>query len=357
MNQATQGITVTPSQLVALLSACVPAGEPVLVKGAPGIGKTDSVEKAAKLAGADLLVSHPVTSDPTDAKGLPWKGEGDYATFLPFGDLRIAMEAAKPLVWFLDDLGQATPAVQASFMQLVLARRVNGHKLPDCVTFVAATNRRADRAGVSGILEPVKSRFTIVELRADLDDWVNWAIDADMPPSLIGFIRTRPELLSKFEATADIANSPCPRNWAGVGRLQDHLKATPSLRLAAFSGRVGEADATSYIGFLEMLENAPDPDYILMNPDSADLPSNDEPGICYAVALALSYRATAKNFGAIAVYAERMFDATMPEFSTLLLRDSVRRIGEKNVVNLKEFQKLATRPVAKAVFDAWTETK
>src|SRR5271156_851581 len=161
---------MTPKQLSAFLSRAIPARLPILITGAPGIGKSDIVAAAAVDAKADLILSHPAVADPTDAKGLPWPGKnGTEATFLPFGELAQAIKAKNPTVWFLDDLGQASPAVQASFMQLLLARRVNGHVLPDCVTFVAATNRRADRAGVSGILEPVKSRFaTIVELVATI---------------------------------------------------------------------------------------------------------------------------------------------------------------------------------------------
>ncbi len=346
-------MTVSPKQLRSLAAACFAAREPILIKGAPGVGKTDILGLAAADAEHDIILSHPVTSDPTDAKGLPWKGEGDEATFLPFGDLAQAIRATKPTVWFLDDLGQASAAVQASYMQLVLARRVNGHRLPDCVTFAAATNRRADRAGVQGILEPVKSRFTIFELETTLDDWREWALEHDMPASLIGFLSARPELLSKFEATQDITNSPCPRNWAGVGRLQ--ATVPDAVRLQAFAGRVGEADAVSYMGFLEMLEKAPDPDAILMDPDGARLPDLEEPGIAYAVALALSYRATAKNFGSIAIYAKRMYEASMPEFSTLMLRDSVRR--DQAITSTKVFQALAGSQMAKSIFEAFTEDK
>lgn len=189
-----------PSQLSRLLTAAIPAGLPVLIKGAPGVGKSAIVEQAAAEVGADMILSHPAVSDPTDAKGLPWVGkDGESATFLPFGELAQAIKADRPTVWFLDDLGQAPPAVQASYMQLLLARRVNGHKLPDCVTFVAATNRRTDRAGVSGILEPVKSRFAaIVELEADLDEWCKWAIAQELPPELIAFLRFQPHSLSSF---------------------------------------------------------------------------------------------------------------------------------------------------------------
>lgn len=143
----TMTISISPQKASMLLSAFMSASTPVLLTGAPGVGKSSIVEAAAKQNGFDLILSHPVVSDPTDAKGLPWPGkDGESATFLPFGDLAQALKATRPTVWFLDDLGQASPAVQASYMQLLLARRVNGHKLPDCVTFVAATNRRSDAA-------------------------------------------------------------------------------------------------------------------------------------------------------------------------------------------------------------------
>ncbi len=125
---------------------------------------------------------HPVVSDPTDFKGLPGI-IGDKAEFLPFGDLRQMIEADKPTIVFLDDLGQAPAVVQAACMQLLLARQINGKKISGHIVFIAATNRREDRAGVTGILEPVKSRFkTILDLEVSADEWTEWAFKNNMPP-------------------------------------------------------------------------------------------------------------------------------------------------------------------------------
>ena len=117
-----------PSQLKRLLAKTIPAREPVLITGAPGTGKSDIVEQATREAGAELIISHPVTSDPTDFKGLGALVDGE-AKFLPFDQLKDLITATRPTVFFLDDLGQAPPAVQAAAMQLILARRVNGHKV------------------------------------------------------------------------------------------------------------------------------------------------------------------------------------------------------------------------------------
>jgi len=89
---------MNPAQASDLLSVLFRAGLPVLLKGAPGVGKSDLVEQAAARIGAALILSHPVVADPTDAKGLPWPDRGERATFLPFGDLATALAATEPTV-------------------------------------------------------------------------------------------------------------------------------------------------------------------------------------------------------------------------------------------------------------------
>jgi hypothetical protein len=326
-----------PTELLALLAKTITAKIPVLITGAPGIGKSDVVTRAASEAGANLILSHPAVADPTDVKGLPWIVDGA-ATFLPFGELDRALRADKPTVWFLDDLGQASPAVQASYMQLLLARRVNGHVLSDHVVFVAATNRRTDRAGVSGILEPVKSRFgSIVELDVHLDDWCKWAIENNMPAELIAFLRFQPDLLCKFQASADLTNCPVPRTWSHVARLMD-LGLPASVSNAAIAGAVGEGAATQFLAFLRLYRELPNVDQILIDPDSVDIP--EQPATLYALSGALAHRATETNFGRVARFIDRMVQAGRGEFGVLLMRDAMTRTPK--IVNTQAFVKLAT---------------
>ena len=103
-----------PSQLATCLQKTIPAGVPMLIKGAPGVGKSDIVGQACDATGAELLVSHPVVSDPTDYKGLPFAVDGK-ARFLPFGDLEALMTAETRTVYFLDDLGHFCLCLYNSF--------------------------------------------------------------------------------------------------------------------------------------------------------------------------------------------------------------------------------------------------
>jgi len=316
-----------PKQLKSFLKKAIPARLPVLIKGQPGVGKSAIVEQVCRELGVDLITTHPVVSEPIDYKGMPCLvGEGDEkrATFLPFGDLQRLIEAEKPTVYFIDDFGQAPKMTQAALMQLLLARQINGHKISDQVTFVAATNRLQDKAAVSGLIEPVKSRFiTIVELKPDLEDWIEWALrDGNIPPELVAFIRFRPDFLHSFKPTYDLVNTPSPRAIAHVGRLMRLVEANPELKdieFELYSGAAGEDFATELIGFLKVCREMEDPEFVIEHPDEASVPT--DPSVLYALCAALAYRADKANFGNIIRYANRL----PAEFSVLLVKDCIRR--------------------------------
>jgi hypothetical protein len=315
-------LSVRPSQLLEILKVTIPAGLPILIKGAPGVGKSDIIAQVCNTLGVNLMIDHPVVSDPTDYKGLPYAGPDGKATFLPFGSLQKLIDAKVPTVYFLDDLGQAPQTVQAACMQLILARRINGYHVSPFVTFMAATNRHTDRAGVTGILEPVKSRWsTILELVPDMNDWTQWALTAGLPTELIAFIRFRPELLWKFAPTNEIKNTPCPRTVNNVGKLMQ-AKIPPHLEYVAFTGAAGEEFAAEFSGFLRIFRSLPNPDAVLMNPDSAEVPT--DPATLYAICGALARRAGDNSIERLVSYANRLPD----EFSVLLINDSYRLAPE-----------------------------
>jgi hypothetical protein len=306
---------MTPKTLKTTLLVAMANNMSTLIKGAPGIGKSDIMEQVAKELKMDLIISHPVVSDPTDYKGLPGIVDGK-AEFLPYGDLRKLMEAKKPTICFLDDLGQAPAVVQAACMQLLLARQINGKAISKHITFAAATNRRKDRAGVTGILEPVKSRFkTIVELEADSDEWIEWAFENEMPAELIGFIHFRPAMLNSDEATADIVNHPCPRTIAAAGQWIN-LGVTSHEVLA---GCIGPGAAAELIGFLKVFKSLPNIAAILLDPKKTAVP--EDPAARYAVVAALVEKATEDNADRILQYADRL----PADFSVLLVRDMIRK--------------------------------
>lgn len=322
-----------PSELLDYLVFSIENNFPVMITGAPGIGKSDIVEQACDIAKVRLLTSHPVVADPTDYKGLPFPNkDGTAADFLPYGDLDKLVKATEKTVFFLDDLGQASTSVQAACMQLVLARRINGHKISDDVIFFAATNRKQDKAGVTGIIEPVKSRFNIQELTINVKDWSKWAYNNNMPHELIAFINFQPNLLLQHQPTTDISNSSCPRTIATVGRNQT-LNCPQHLFYDCCKGSAGEAFARQYIAFLKLFDKLPTVDSILLNPTSAKIPPTLDSQ--YAFIVALARRMTDTTIVPICEYLKRL----TPELSVCCMKMATAR--DNTLQETQEFAKWA----------------
>ena len=68
-NNAVPIVSIT--QLEKLIEIAVHANQPVLITGAPGIGKTASPVALTIRKNWPLMIMHPVVMDPTDAKGMP----------------------------------------------------------------------------------------------------------------------------------------------------------------------------------------------------------------------------------------------------------------------------------------------
>ena len=303
-----------------VLTACIQARQPVLLQGAPGIGKTDIISQATKDAGAELLTVYCSCSDPTDPKGMPatWKdADGNQqADFIPFNFLKKLIDASAPLVCFLDDVHGAPPAVQLAFMNLILARKTgDGTPISHHVTFIAAANRRQDKAGAAGMLEPFKSRFTtIIQLEVNHEDWVKWALSEGLPIELISYIRFRPAMLHDFKPSADLVNTPSPRTVANIGKVLA-MNLPPALQFEVFTGTAGEAFSAEFTGFLRIWKTITPPDAIILNPDAANVPTT--PDALFATCGALARKASATTADRIVKYARRL----PVEFQVMLIRD------------------------------------
>jgi molybdopterin synthase catalytic subunit len=313
---ASNHYAVTAKELGILLKAFIATKSPAIIKGAPGIGKTSIVSQVAKETGAEFVPMYPAISSPTDPKGQPvYDREEKRAKFVPYGNLERFISAQKPMVVLLDDFGQATPAVQASFMHLLGERRIGDHAVSEHVVFYIATNDKNQNAAVNGVIEPMKSRsHTIVELVPDVESWLSWAVRNQIRPEVTGFIRLRPEMLWDFKPTSDLVNSPSPRTAQHVSIILG-MGMPRDLQFKAIVGAAGEGFATEFAGFISLFETLRDPDEILRDPMGVEIPE-DNPSVVYAYCAALSARVSKKNIQSITSFASRL----PPEFAVKLVQ-------------------------------------
>jgi hypothetical protein len=271
-------------------------------------------ETLARELGWRLVVTHPVISDPVDFKGLPFVIDGR-ADFLPFGDLLDLMATEEDTLWHFDDLIQAPPAVQAALMQLVHpnCRQLGGKKLSPKVRILGCTNRRQDRAGGAGFIEPLKQRFVAFSLETDHLEWTNWALKNALNPYVAAYLRWRPGHLLVEQPSADLTGSPNPRAWEWVSRI---LAAglTSGALAETMIGVLGEAVASEFLSFLRIADSLPDLSQIATDPDRVTVPS--DPVTLYAAVGSLLSLSEQVPFDLVIRYLERLPEEYQVLFAT-----------------------------------------
>lgn len=330
-----------PSAIQEELSFARETGTPVVIAGDQGVGKSSIVEQYAHNSGMDILLSHPVTWDPTDSKGLPVPDLANgVGRWLPYGDLLAAVTATAPTLWFLDDLGQAPGAVQASLMQIFLARRIGEHRISDLVQIIGATNRAKDRAGVGMPLSPLKGRVRIFQYDTSFDDWAKWAASNSVPPEIIGYLHFRPEHLHSCTPINDWQqDGATPRGWYRAGlRLKRGVPVAREIEVMA--GDIGMAISTEFAAYMRVYRELPDLGEIEKSPEKAKVP--EDLSAQYAVACALAHRATTATIGKHETYLNRIKEGakTQREFRLLYWRQAVAR--DRGLVTTSEFHGFAS---------------
>lgn len=316
-----------PSELTQALEILVQAKQPTFIWGPPGGGKSDIVGQTADRLALTLQDIRAVLLDPVDLRGLPHlnsDGRAHWATpeFLP-------RDGAGVL--FLDELNAAPPLTQAACYQLVLDRRLGEYTLPDGWTVIAAGNREEDASLTHRMPSALRNRFVHLELETNLDDWCRWAVEYDIEPPVLAFIRFRPDLLHDFQDRKARA-FPTPRSWEFVSNITRH-EPPPAIEHALVAGAVGAGAAVEYMAFLRLYRELPSIDAILLDPEGAPVP--DQPATLYAVSAALARRATSNTIGRVVKYLNRL----PVEYSVMSIRDAVAR--DEGLATTPEFLKWA----------------
>jgi hypothetical protein len=319
-------VKLTPSKISIALKAMYAKRRPVFLWGPPGCAKSDTMKQAALESSIGLIDVRAVTLDPTDIRGFPGVSNGKmiwYSPgFLPTDGVGIV---------FADELNRAPALVQNAFLQLALDRRIGDYHLPPGWVVFAAGNYESDGGGVTKLNAALSNRF--VHLAVDtncLPDWCKWAVQNGIEAMVIAFLRSFPQYLYDFDPKQKAF--PSFRSWSFVSDvLTQNLPG--DIEMAAIDGTVGHGAAVAFCSYAQMYRNIPSLDTILLNPDTAQMPSNA--GEMFAVSCALARRTSATNFSRVLTYAARLGG----EYEMYIVKDAVRR--DNTLAHLPDFNRWA----------------
>ena len=235
---------------------------PVMLWGAPGVGKSQIISQIALRHDVPLIDIRLSQMEPSDLRGIPFR-EGDRVEWAIPSMLPDENKHGAKGILFLDEITSAPPSVSAAAYQLILDRKLGEYEVPKGWAIFAAGNRQGDRGVTYTMPAPLANRFSHFDFEVNVDDWVAWAYKNEIDDRVIAFVRFRPELLFEFDPAHNPVAFPSPRSWEFAHRAVQKFEHQNEIRLGALQACVGPAAGIELNAFIENLDQLPDINAIL----------------------------------------------------------------------------------------------
>jgi len=359
------GSTITLNEFA---NAVATVGDQVTIigQGEPGIGKSAMLKAiAAKLPDYETAYIDCTLLDLGDF-ALPYTELASSMTglkvtkFAP--NARFKFQSKKPVIVMLDEIGKAMKAVKNVLLTLMLEKRIGDVQLPEGSIVFGTTNLSTD--GVGDSLEAhARNRVCFVTVRkphagfgaggsVDPDSWGAWALDNDIAPEVIAWVKQFPQALESYTDRSQ-SDNPYIFNPTRAGQTAfvtprslekaSHIaKKRPmlgeSVTISALAGTIGESAARDMQAFFTVVDKLPTWESIMHSPETAKVP-DDAVAKCILVFSAIT-RVDKDTLGKWLAYADRLDKELQALFARSIVKSSSK---QTMAVSNKDFVKWATQ--------------
>jgi MoxR-like ATPase len=309
---------LTDAQAVQQAAAlAVQANIPIILWGAPGIGKTSWLEALGNAMGAKVFTVIGSTKDPADIGGI-MDLEGRLIPPIWAAEIRKRSLAGKKSVLFLDEFSSMTPLVQASLLRVVRDKvagetdfdpKHEGKGKGRAVHVVCAANRPEEGAGSIDLPPPAANRlihfswptpsplewaqgvitgkWSVPKLEILPDGWRRSSAMRGAKEDIAAFVQAREEFLLSMPKTEKEAGEAwaSPRSWEMAAEALGAARFAGSpldVQQELVKGAVSNDIALEFFNYLEK-RDLPDPEDILKDP-TRWIPPEGRGDVVFAVA-------------------------------------------------------------------------
>lgn len=298
--------TQTPKQAVAFPLVVIKQAVAVLwtldlvpiIIGPVGFTKSASIKSLTDDLGLPIYDVRLSDKEPTDLGGIPFPVDrpdgkpGKIVTYLMTDLMPFADEVGDDheCVLFFDEVDRTSIDVLNAALQLLLDKGINGKKLSSKTHIVCAGNGVTD-TGTTELTSAAATRLCHLYVDTQgpqcLDHWVDWALQQDLDPALVGFSQFRREIFAGPKHDYVELQQPNPRTFTWAAQALTQLESLPDygpeVGDAIVFGLVGQVAGREYIAYRHIMHDCPNFSQVCDDPAAAKIPQLEQVGVIYAL--------------------------------------------------------------------------
>ena len=204
---------------------------PILLLGAPGIGKTQIMEQIARECGIGLVAYTITHHTRQSAIGLPFiskmefGGEVKAVTEYTMSEIvasiyeKMKKTGLKEGILFIDEINCVSETLAPAMLQFLQCKTFGNHPIPEGWIIVAAGNPPEYNKSVRDFDVVTLDRVKKIEVEPDYEVFREYAVQAQIHPAILSYLDARPASFYQMETTVDGRRFATPRGWEDLSRL------------------------------------------------------------------------------------------------------------------------------------------
>ena len=335
----------------------------IIGQGEPGIGKSAMLKVLAERYPEYETAYIDCTLLDLGDFALPYTVEENGKRVTRFApNARFKFQSGKPVIIMLDEIGKAMKSVKNVLLTLMNEHRIGDEYAPAGSKIFGTTNLASDAVG-DALEAHARNRVCFTTIRKphagfnadgsiDADSWGAWAIENDIAPEVIAWVKGNPHCLESYTDPAQKDNEyifhptragqtafVTPRSLekaSHIAKKRDVLGHATTISLLA--GTIGDKAARDMESFFTVVDKLPTWESIVADPTGAKLPGpTDTIAKCLIVFSALS-RVDAKSIDPWIDYVQRMDK----EWQALFAKSGIKSESKQKILtNNAKFKKWA----------------
>ena len=222
---------------------------PIILMGAPGIGKTEIISQIAAELDIGLLTYSMTHHTRQSAMGLPiirqkqFEGETFEATEYTVSEIIAAVygmmerSGVRSGILFLDEINCVSETLIPVMLQFLQYKEFGGRKLPQGWIVVTAGNPPEYNSSVREFDTVTWDRLKRIDVEPDLAVWKEYAYASGVHGAVVSYLEIKPQNFYRIDKTASGRSFVTARGWDDLSRV---LKVYEKLGIDADKELVGQ---------------------------------------------------------------------------------------------------------------------